>query len=194
MTTAQHQRAKDIFLQACDLGPERRAAFLESACGSDADLRATVERMLAHDDDPAGLERLEAAGLRQYEISNVARNGYKCRHNVKYWQSGDWWGFGCGAHTTVAGRRWRNVSGTEEFVARMNSGRSVTEGLVHLTPDERFAEAMFTGLRLTEGVDGGEQLVMTNWCRSPGYSEWPCSLDSYKAYRVSGSHRCWRSM
>ena len=51
----------------------------------------------------AGLDRLDAAGFEQYEISNVARPGLSSRHNVKYWQSGDWWGFGCGAHSTVDG-------------------------------------------------------------------------------------------
>jgi oxygen-independent coproporphyrinogen-3 oxidase len=104
----------------------------------------------------AGLERLEGAGLRQYEISNVARDGYRCRHNVKYWQSGDWWGFGCGAHSTVRGRRWRNVSGTEDFIVRVGEGRPVIEGLTTLSGSERFAEAMFTGLRMSEGVDCGE--------------------------------------
>jgi len=101
----------------------------------------------------AGLERLDAAGLQQYEISNVARPGFGCRHNVKYWQSGDWWGFGGGAHSTVDGWRWRNIGGSAEFVTRLESGKPVAEAIVQLSRDERFTEAMFTGLRLSEGVD-----------------------------------------
>jgi oxygen-independent coproporphyrinogen-3 oxidase len=104
----------------------------------------------------AGMERLEAAGLAQYEISNVARPGYTCRHNVKYWQSGDWWGFGCGAHSTVDGWRWRNLASTSDYVHRIEEGRPVREGLVQLDAEQRFTEAMFTGLRLNEGVDGDE--------------------------------------
>ena len=102
-----------------------------------------------------GLERLERAGYRQYEISNVARPGCQSRHNLKYWQDGEWLGFGCGAHSTCRGVRWRNVSSTEEYVARMGSdihGKRgplamslVTERRV-LANDERLGEALFTGL------------------------------------------------
>ncbi len=72
----------------------------------------------APDDDAAdmylwSLNRLDAAGYRQYEISNVARPGAESRHNLKYWQDGAWLGFGCGAHSTRNGVRWKNVSGTE---------------------------------------------------------------------------------
>jgi oxygen-independent coproporphyrinogen III oxidase len=124
----------------------------------------------APDDDAAemylwSLERLERAGYRQYEISNVARPGCQSRHNLKYWQDGEWLGFGCGAHSTCRGVRWRNVSSTEEYVARMGSdiqGKRgplamslVTERRL-LANHERLGEALFTGLRLTEGVDLAE--------------------------------------
>ena len=77
---------------------------------------------LAPDDDAAemylwSLERLDGAGLRQYEISNVARPGRESRHNLKYWQDGEWLGFGCGAHSTLGGVRSRNVAGTEDYIA-----------------------------------------------------------------------------
>jgi oxygen-independent coproporphyrinogen-3 oxidase len=104
----------------------------------------------------AGLERLDAAGFEQYEISNVSRPGRRCRHNVKYWQSGDWWGFGCGAHSTVQGWRWRNLASTQDYASRVEAGRGVTEALYQQTSDERFTEAMFTGLRLSDGVDAAE--------------------------------------
>ena len=67
----------------------------------------------------AALERLDAAGFEQYEISNVARPGFLSRHNVKYWQGGSWRGFGCGAHSTVDGERWKNVASTSEYVDRV---------------------------------------------------------------------------
>jgi oxygen-independent coproporphyrinogen-3 oxidase len=103
----------------------------------------------------AGLDRLDGAGFEQYEISNVAKPGLSSRHNVKYWQSGDWWGFGCGAHSTVQGQRWHNVAGVQEYVDRIVAGRDVTEDRRGLSADERVAEALFTGLRLTSGVDRG---------------------------------------
>jgi oxygen-independent coproporphyrinogen-3 oxidase len=113
---------------------------------------------LAPDDDAAemylrAMERLEKAGLEQYEISNVARPGRASRHNLKYWTDGEWLAFGCGAHSTRDGIRWKNVSGTEDYVERVTAGRDlVTERRV-LSSTDRLEEALFTGLRLTGGLD-----------------------------------------
>jgi oxygen-independent coproporphyrinogen-3 oxidase len=101
------------------------------------------------------MERLEAAGLTQYEISNVARAGRRSRHNLKYWQDGEWLGVGCGAHSTWCGTRWRNISSTEEYVARISSGQSPAIDIRVLPSDERLGDALFTGLRLVDGVDLG---------------------------------------
>jgi oxygen-independent coproporphyrinogen III oxidase len=112
----------------------------------------------APDDDAAemylrAMERLEAAGLRQYEISNVAKPGRESRHNVKYWSDGEWLAFGSGAHGTGGGTRWKNVAGTEDYIARvMSGGDPVTERRI-LSANERVEEALFTGLRLVEGID-----------------------------------------
>lgn len=110
------------------------------------------------DDDAAemyleGLARLEAAGLAQYEISNVARPGHQARHNLKYWQAGAWYGFGCGAHSTVDGRRWKNVSATAEYVTRVEAGQPVSNETETLSARERLEEALFTGMRLNAGID-----------------------------------------
>src|SRR5262245_62168642 len=113
---------------------------------------------LAPDDDAAemylrAMEKLERAGLDQYEISNVARGGRISRHNLKYWTDGEWLAFGAGAHGTRAGVRTKNVSGTEDYVSRVTNGEDpVTERRV-LTPNEQLEEALFTGLRLTAGLD-----------------------------------------
>lgn len=101
----------------------------------------------------AAMERLEAAGYEQYEISNVARPGRRARHNLKYWIDGEWLGFGCGAHSTRGGVRWKNVSGIEEYVARVAAGASIMAEQRELSPTERLEEALFTGLRLAEGID-----------------------------------------
>lgn len=101
----------------------------------------------------AGLDRLDTAGFEQYEISNVARPGQASRHNVKYWQSGQWWGFGCGAHSTLAGRRWQNVAATADYVDRIAAGTDVRLNVMDLSADDRVGEALFTGLRMTKGID-----------------------------------------
>jgi oxygen-independent coproporphyrinogen III oxidase len=113
---------------------------------------------LAPDDDAAemyleAMARLERHGYSQYEISNVARIGRASRHNLKYWSDGEWVGFGCGAHSTVAGARWKNLSGTDDFVRRIASGASVVTERRVLSLDERLGDALFTGLRLSQGID-----------------------------------------
>jgi oxygen-independent coproporphyrinogen-3 oxidase len=112
----------------------------------------------APDEDAAtmyltAMNRLDAIGYRQYEISNVARSGRQSRHNLKYWQDGEWMGFGCGAHSTRQAVRWRNVPSTEEYVQRLNAGESPAVDHRWRTTEDRLGDALFTGLRLTEGVN-----------------------------------------
>ena len=114
---------------------------------------------VAPDDDAAemylqGLSRLERAGFEQYEISNVARpSSRRSRHNLKYWQEGQWLGFGCGAHATFNGERWRTVSSTTEYIERVTAGQDVRLDRRVLGAVERREEALFMGLRLTSGLD-----------------------------------------
>jgi oxygen-independent coproporphyrinogen-3 oxidase len=114
------------------------------------------------------MERLDAAGLAQYEISNVARPGRRSRHNLKYWTDGEWLGFGCGAHSTRDGARWKNVSATEEYIARIQAGESVASDMRRLPAAERLGDALFMGLRLSDGVDLsviGERYGVDVWQR-----------------------------
>jgi oxygen-independent coproporphyrinogen-3 oxidase len=99
-----------------------------------------------------GMARLESAGYEQYEISNVARPGRRSRHNLKYWSDGEWLGFGPGAHSTRHGCRSRNVSSTEDYVRRLATGATVVAERRDLTSEERLGDALFTGLRLNDGV------------------------------------------
>jgi oxygen-independent coproporphyrinogen-3 oxidase len=101
----------------------------------------------------SAMERLEAAGLEQYEISNVSRPGRESRHNMKYWSDGEWLGFGCGAHSTRLGTRWKNIAATDEYIGRIAAGRPTRTDVRRLAPDERLGDALFTGLRLTAGID-----------------------------------------
>jgi oxygen-independent coproporphyrinogen-3 oxidase len=99
------------------------------------------------------MERLEAAGFAQYEISNVAKPGRQSRHNLKYWRDGEWIGFGCGAHSTRDGVRWKNVSATEDYIRRVQQREPTQIDERRMPDDERLGDALFTGLRLNEGVD-----------------------------------------
>jgi oxygen-independent coproporphyrinogen-3 oxidase len=152
------------------VGPEHASLYLLELYPN-APLKEDMARSgwsQAPDDDAAemylwSLQRLEEAGYRQYEISNVGRPGREARHNLKYWRDGEWLGFGCGAHSTRRGVRWKNVSSTEEYVSRLGgaAGRptlpmSLVSERRELSDSERLEEALFTGLRLTDGIDLAE--------------------------------------
>jgi oxygen-independent coproporphyrinogen-3 oxidase len=105
------------------------------------------------------MERLEAAGFVQYEISNAARPGRESRHNLKYWTDGEWLGFGPGAHSTRAGtesaHRWKNVSATSDYIGAIEAGASAVAERRELSRKQAFEEAVFMGLRLAAGFDTG---------------------------------------
>jgi oxygen-independent coproporphyrinogen-3 oxidase len=106
----------------------------------------------------AACEWLEAAGIRQYEISNFARAGHGSLHNVKYWRREPYVGFGLDAHSMlrtggVDAVRWANGDDLEAYLAGRFEGRgSGFEGEV-IGRERGFEEAMFLGLRMNEGVD-----------------------------------------
>jgi oxygen-independent coproporphyrinogen-3 oxidase len=143
-----------------EIGPAHASLYLLELYPN-APLKEEMARAgwsLAPDDDAAemylwSMGRLESAGYRQYEISNVARAGLVSRHNLKYWQDGEWLGFGCGAHSTMAGARWKNVSSTEDYVTRVGLGETVAIDRRELGRETRLEEALFTGLRLSDGLD-----------------------------------------
>jgi oxygen-independent coproporphyrinogen-3 oxidase len=113
---------------------------------------------LAPDDEAAemylaAMARLDGAEYAQYEISNVARPGRRARHNLKYWTGGEWLGFGCGAHSTRGGVRWKNRSATDEYIRCVADGVRVVSERRVLLPSAQLEEAMFMGLRLSAGVD-----------------------------------------
>jgi len=99
------------------------------------------------------MAKLESAGFEQYEISNVCRSGRQSRHNIKYWTDGNWLGFGPGAHSTWQGTRWRTVASTEDYVQRIHAGLPVAVDRRHLSNEERLGDALFTGLRMRDGID-----------------------------------------
>jgi oxygen-independent coproporphyrinogen III oxidase len=146
--------------RAVALAPEHLSLYLLELYPN-APLREEMARhqwSLAPDDDAAemylsGLRCLDDAGYRQYEISNVSKAGRRSHHNLKYWQDGAWIGFGTGAHSTVEADRWRNVASTAEYIELVGAGRSPQVERRCRSPRERMEDALFTGLRLVEGID-----------------------------------------
>jgi putative oxygen-independent coproporphyrinogen III oxidase len=96
--------------------------------------------------------RLEAAGLRWYEISNWARPGHECRHNLLYWSMGEYQGIGCAAHSHRDGRRSWSVRSLDRYLAAIQDGRSIEAGQERLAPTDRALEALQLSLRTRQGV------------------------------------------
>ncbi len=114
-------------------------------------------------------ERMAEAGYQQYEISNWARPGQECRHNLVYWRNGDWLGLGAGAHSHLSGTRFADVYSPKRYVqlvqevadagpsngtdvaALLKSMRQVTY-VEEPRPELARADTLIMGLRLNEGV------------------------------------------
>ena len=102
-------------------------------------------------------ERLEAAGLGWYELSNWGRGlpadtAARCRHNLLYWQGGDWWGVGPGAHSHVAGTRWWNVKHPAAYADRIAADTSPAQDHEVLDEETRRTERVLLEVRLRSGL------------------------------------------
>ena len=101
------------------------------------------------------MDKLESAGFEQYEISNFARPGKRCRHNEVYWANEAYLGFGMGAARYVGGRRELNTRSLDGYIRKVLSGESPTFQSECLPPRERALETVAVQLRRAEGVGRG---------------------------------------
>jgi len=160
--------------RALELGPEHLSLYaltLEEgtpltrevargrASGPDLDLQADMFEW--------SVSRLRKAGFRHYEVSNWARPGRECRHNLVYWRNGDWLGLGPGAHSHLFGRRFAGAASPSRYIALVQEAAAAAASdagedlaaMRHLTlhepPDgaREMAETVFLALRLREGLD-----------------------------------------
>ncbi|MEP6853130.1 MAG: radical SAM family heme chaperone HemW [bacterium] len=98
-------------------------------------------------------EVLGAAGFEWYEVSNWARSGNaRCRHNELYWQGGNWWGVGPGAHSHVGGLRWWNVRHPARYAGLLGAGRSPAAGREVLDASALRTESLMLGIRRRDGL------------------------------------------
>ncbi|MBF9070315.1 radical SAM family heme chaperone HemW [Streptacidiphilus fuscans] len=97
-------------------------------------------------------ERLTAAGMEWYEVSNWATSkAARCRHNELYWTGADWWGAGPGAHSHVGGVRWWNRKHPAAYAAALAAGETPAQGRERLADEDRRVERILLELRLSEG-------------------------------------------
>ncbi len=154
---------EDVFARTLagvlDLGPDHLSAYclgLEPGTALAAGVAGGT--VSAPDDDLARrlYDRLsataEARGLRAYEISNFARPGRECRHNLRYWRRRDFIALGPSAHGLLGGRRWANPAPLEAWEAAYAEGGRPPEPREVDRETARF-EWVFLHLRLSEGID-----------------------------------------
>jgi oxygen-independent coproporphyrinogen-3 oxidase len=97
-------------------------------------------------------ELLADAGLENYEVSNWAEPGHESRHNLLYWNQGDYRGFGCAAHSHSAGRRWWNLRTPDRYLEAVARGATVEAASETLDADTRRFEALQLAVRTRDGV------------------------------------------
>ncbi len=95
-------------------------------------------------------------GLYQYEISNFARPGYACRHNIRYWERDEYIGLGAAAHSLTRDRRYANTSDVGLYIKGIASGKPFLSEDYTISSDEALSESMILGLRMNKGINLNE--------------------------------------
>ncbi|MGI6701489.1 MAG: radical SAM family heme chaperone HemW [Christensenellales bacterium] len=110
-----------------------------------------------NDESAALFERtsglLEDAGIYRYEISNFAKNGYLCRHNLTYWTAGEYMGLGLGAHGYLNEERYSNHTDFKSYSDNLSRGSAPVSIRRYIDSDESEFEYIMLGLRLVDGID-----------------------------------------
>ena len=99
---------------------------------------------------------LREYGFEQYEISNYAKKGRECRHNVGYWIRQDYLGFGLGASSLYGKERFANTQDMKKYLENSRTPEKIREKEPPLTREDEMAEFMFLGLRMTRGISKAE--------------------------------------
>ena len=97
--------------------------------------------------------KLNNAGYGRYEISNFSFPGYECRHNMNYWERGEYLGLGPGAWSFISGRRYANIADTTEYVQRLSSGRTIIDDQEIVGSGSSARETVLLSLRTTQGLE-----------------------------------------
>lgn len=143
-----------------ELRPEHLSIYLlELKPGTKLEAKIGDRELPPLDDDLAAelyedlCSAVTRAGYEHYEISNFAREGYYCRHNLKYWSDEIYLGFGAGAHGMTGRARYANIEDPAGYRRSIASGKPPVGSVTELTPETRFKDALIMGLRLVSGLD-----------------------------------------
>ena len=98
-----------------------------------------------------GVQQMEEAGYRRYEVSSFAKPGFECRHNLGYWNGDEYLGLGPSAHSFFDGQRFFNHDNLLLYIESLNNGQ-LPQVVDESGPEERMTEAILLGLRTTQGI------------------------------------------
>ena len=149
--------------KVCDLGPEHISAYaliLEE--GTPLYTRVRAGEIALPDEDAvadmedAGMAFLKQQGYERYEVSNFAKPGRECRHNLIYWDDEPYLGFGVAAHSSARGQgewlRWSNTESIPEYLRKLRRGKLPTAETLHIDRKEEMFEVIMLGLRKVRGI------------------------------------------
>ncbi len=153
------QKWRQTLETACGYGPEHLAVYELTVEENTlfGDMAAMNKLELPHEDEVADMAELSRqiladAGYTHYEISNFARSGYECRHNMNYWQNGSYLGLGAGAVSCIADIRISNTSDPDSFNRQIKAGNDGFCGAEALSREKKFRETIIVGLRMVKGI------------------------------------------
>ncbi len=156
-TPEQWRETLDVALA---LGPEHLSTYSLSIDEGSVFKREkdSGKRALPDDDNAADMYEyavtaLARAGYGRYEISNFSLPGYQCRHNMNYWQRGEYVGLGPGAWSFLGGRRTGNIADVKEYITRLKLGETVIEESERPDIEQSSRETILLGLRTARGLD-----------------------------------------
>lgn len=98
-------------------------------------------------------EMLQKCGYLHYEISNFSMPGFECRHNINYWEGGEYIGIGAGAHSYFNGVRYSSERDVEKYIFAISNGLNTIVEHHKLTQEDRLKELIFLGLRKIKGFN-----------------------------------------
>ena len=185
--------------KVCSLNPEHVSAYaLILEQGTPLYMRVKRGETILPDEDSvadmedAGIAFLRENGYMRYEVSNFAKPGCECRHNLIYWNDAPYLGFGVAAHSSAPGERswlrWSNTESIPEYLRKLRMGRLPTAETLHIDKKEEMFEVIMLGLRKTAGIPRKafydrfgitlEKAFPDAWLEIQSYGWWsddPCS-------------------
>jgi oxygen-independent coproporphyrinogen-3 oxidase len=137
-------------ISAYELTPEEGTPLSDSI--KDGSLQKPDEdvilRMYYH-----AIDALTASGYKHYEISNFARQGFECTHNLNYWDRGQYIGLGAGAHSFIGDKRIKNTSDINRYINELKTGKLSIEDETEISCEDAIKEFIFLGIRKTGGLN-----------------------------------------